>query len=175
MLSAGFQAQQTSAQATAAMGQYMYGGCAGADNETGFVHGCYERYRGKNYHYPTPSWATGHHRTSWILTRVRTGTRYAGSNPEIRDWRPKQQQARSSCADLTLSYRNTNSGVGLSLSVKEVICANSLDVLEINRYNFIAEWRGAARSARAAEAIDVICNHLDKPSGFGYYTGFFAV
>lgn len=70
---------------------------------------------------------------------------------------------------------HTNSGVGLSLSVKEVICANSLDVLEINRYNFIAEWRGAARSARAAEAIDVICNHLDKPSGFGYYTGLFAV
>lgn len=81
MLSAGFQAQQTSAQVTAAMGQYMYGGCAGADNETGFVHGCYERYRGKNYHYSTPSWATGHHRSSWILTRVRTGTRYARSNP----------------------------------------------------------------------------------------------
>ena len=56
-----------------------------------------------------------------------------------------------------------------------VICANSLDMLEINRYIFIAEWRGAARSARAAEAIDVIYNHLDKPSGFGYYTGLFAV
>lgn len=34
-------------------------GCGSAENNTGNVYGCYERFRGANYHYSTASYATG--------------------------------------------------------------------------------------------------------------------
>lgn len=156
-------------------GELFAEGCGGSvPNATGSSYGCYKRYRGKNFHYSTTSFATGTQKGLWILTRVRTGTKYKASNPEIRDWRPKKRIDQSKCANVKLTYSNPSSGVGLDVGVKDVICANALDVKEINRSNFVAQWRGSAMSARAAIAIDVIYNKNDRPSGFTYVTSMFA-
>ncbi len=51
-----------------------------------------------------------------------------------------------------------------------------MDVNQIDRYNFRSEWvrNFPVYSSRSVEAIDVIYNAYDRPSGFTYVINFFA-
>lgn len=137
------------------------------------VFGCYYRYRGQNFHYATVSEASGKARGAYAMRSASTGSRYHTSRPLIRDWRPNQRIGRNSCGDVTLSYDNRSSGVGLEVSVRNPICSERLDIETLNSNHFAASWSSFAgkyssAGSRMTEAIDVIYNEHDQPSGFQY-------
>ncbi len=163
---------EVSTQAHYSGGTFFDSGCAGAENSTGKIYGCYERYRSSQdwYTMGVRHWGTAEKKWTWTLTRARTGSNWEAGTGQLRQWRPGGE-VNNNCNDYTFSgeYR------GLSLSVTGPVCADSIgpEVSSTGKW-FNARWKGWAWSPRETRG-DHWYSYTGSSSGFSYRVGFFAV
>jgi hypothetical protein len=151
-------------------GSFLDDACLEADNNTGRIYGCGQRYRSNQDPnvFGVRHNATAYKKSTWTLTRARSGAYYDGTG-RVKQWSPTRE-VNNDCKDYTFkgSYNS------LSLSMTGPVCSSSVGP-EVGSTYFKSRWKGTSWGGRDAPGVHWFHRPAGTQPGYKFHVHFFAV